>query len=278
MLLTLTSMALSQSFFGDSLPLANHTANESFEQGNYEEALKGYLDLYGQDTTNGAVAYNIGNTYMAMGNPEKAKQFYDRAIKSPHAEASKRALFNLGYLNLQNQDPKSAVERYVQYLQDNPHDLDAKRNLEQALRLLEQQEQQQQQQDENSEQQESQQQPSDDQSSQSSDSQESQEQQSQSSDAQDENSENNDQQQESNPSDQTNPPDRNDQDQGADQPQDPSDAENPSQSEPQDSGDNPYNDEMKEQILQALQDQEMQQQKEYQKRKIGAVKRRAKDW
>ena len=35
---------------------------------------------------------------------------------------------------------------------------------------------------------------------------------------------------------------------------------------------------MKEQILQALQDQESQQQKEFQKRKMGSVKRRAKDW
>ncbi|MCB1041953.1 MAG: tetratricopeptide repeat protein [Acidobacteria bacterium] len=262
---------IGQDFLRDNLPLINKDANKTFEQGNYEEALKQYLDLYGQDTTNGALAYNIANTYLAMGDGEKAKQFYERALKSEHPEAKRRSQFNMGYLNLQGQQPAEAIKQYVDYLRESPHDLDAKRNLELALRQLQQQEQEQQQQQQEQQQQDNQDQQQDDPQNQEQSQQGDNQQDDQSDQGQDDSQQEQSQDQPNDPSDE--PQDQ--QDQSSDQqPQDNQQGDSSQQQEQQDT----YNDEMKEQILQALQDQESQQQKEFQKRKMGSVKRRAKDW
>ena len=241
--------------FQRQLPLENNRANELFASQAYEDALKSYLDLYGQDTQNGALAYNIGNTYAVMGDLEKAGEFYQKAMTSTDREAGNRARFNLGNLQMAAQQHGEAVKQYIDYLRQNPDDVDAKRNLELALRQLEQMPQQQQPQDQENEDQEQEQ-----------DQEQSQDQQQGQQEQQDQNQEN---QQDSQDQDQ--------QEEGQQQNQ-----PDPSQQEQQQQQGQPKEDEldesMKEQILQALKEQEMQQQKEYQKRKVGGPKRRAKDW
>ncbi len=278
MMFFVCASAMSQNFLRDSLPLANRSANKAFEDGKYEDALKEYLDLYGQDTTNGAVAYNIANTYLALGDQEKAKQFYERALKSDDSEAKKRSKFNLGYLNLQGQNPAEAVQQYIDFLKENPHELDAKRNLELALRQLEQQQQQQNESSDESQDNKDGQQSEDSQSGGGQQDQQDQEQESGDQGEQDssdqEPSEGQDSESESQNEEEG---DNQGEQQGAQPDQPESNPESSQSSDPQESKD-PYNEEMKEQILQALQDQEIQQQKEFQKRKIGTTKRRAKDW
>lgn len=244
------------------IPLGNNRANELFEQKNYQEALKTYLDLYGQDTENGALAYNIGNAYMAIGDLEKASEFYQRAVGSDHQEAKNRARFNMGNLRLNSDQPQAAAKQYVDYLKDRPEDVDAKRNLEIALRKLERQQQQNQ-----------------DRQNQDQDQDQEQEQQ------QRQNQDQQDQRQQEDQQDQQPRPDQNerDQNQGRDQRQDQQqeqkeqDRQQPSERQPQER-EGELNEAMKEQILDALEEQELKQQKEFQKRKIGRIKRRAKDW
>ncbi len=266
----------------DQLPVRNNEANALFQAQKYEDALKMYLDLYGQDQQGeqkGALAYNIANTFAQLGQMEKAEEFYQKAASSPHPEAQNRARFNLGNLQMGNQKLKEAVQNYVDDLRRNPDDPDAKRNLEIALRQMEQQQQQQQQDQENQEQNEDQEQEQQQQQGQNQDGESDEEQKEQQQPQEGENQEDQQQQQQDPQSaDQEQNPDEQQQAQQQDQqPEDEKERQEQQAKENQE-GEEPLNESMKQQILQALEEQEKQQQKEYQKRKIGPVRRRAKDW
>lgn len=243
------------------IPLGNNHANELFEQKSYEEALKAYLDLYGQDTENGALAYNIGNAYVALGDMEKASEFFQRAAGSDHEEAKSRARFNMGNLQLKSDRPQDAVKQYVDYLKDRPEDVEAKRNLEIALRKLEQQQQDQQQ----------------NQDQQNQDQDQDQEQQQQPQQNQDQENQEDQQQQDQQQQDQQQSPDQEEQQENQQQQDEQQEQQQPSEPRPKEQ-EGQLNEAMKEQILDALEEQELKQQKEFQKRKIGRIKRRAKDW
>jgi Ca-activated chloride channel family protein len=68
-------------------------------------------------------------------------------LLSAPAELAPHAAYNLGNARYRQQEFQDAVEAYERALREAPEDRDAKRNLELALRALEQQQQQQQQQD-----------------------------------------------------------------------------------------------------------------------------------
>ena len=250
-----------QDFLDRKIPLGNHKANQLYMEENYQEALKSYLDLYGQDTENGALAYNLGNTYAALGDMQKAEEYYQRAARLKNPEAEVRSQFNLGNLQMQGQQFGDAVQSYADYLRNRPEDTDAKRNLELALRQLEQQQQQKQQKDQDQEQ--DQEQNEEESESSSSESQDQQDQEQEESPSQSEQEQNQENQQQQKP-----------QDQEQQEEQSPEPKNQPEQ-QPQDQS---MDEDMKEQILEALKEQELEQQKEHQKRKIGRVKRRAKDW
>lgn len=241
------------------LPYKNDKANQLFEAKKYEEARKAYQDLLAKDPENGVLAYNLGNVYNALGDTAKATEMYEKALKSNDPDAANRSRFNLGTLDLKSQKPQEAISNLTQYLRKSPNDLDAKRNLELALRQLQQQQQQDKKDDKNQQNQQNQQ-----------DQQQSQAQQGkQDKDNQDKQ----DQQQGQSQSEKDQQQKNQDQNQGQNPDQQPQ-----GQGQGQKSEQEKLNDQVKQQILDALNEQELRQQKQYQQRKIGSVRRRAKDW
>ena len=251
----------------------NNKANELFRSQHYQEALQEYLDLYAKNPDNGTLAYNLANTYEALGETEKAREFYQKAMKSQAEEAQNRSLYNLGTSQLKSQQYNDAIQNLVNYLKHNPQDMDAKRNLELALQNLQQQQQQSTQ---NQQDKKDQNEPS----------QSDQNQQSgQGSSGDPESDAQNSDQQEQNPPQQQEPQSNSDpaKQDSSEQPQNPEQGDqdekdqNPAQNQkPQEKSN--FDENMKEQILQALADQEQKTQEEHQKRKVGRVMRRAKDW
>ena len=257
------------------IPLGNNEANQLFETQDYEGALAKYLELYEREPDNGALTYNIGNAYAALGNPEKATEFYQKAKKSKHKDARDLSKYNLGSMQLASEQAQEAIKNFTDYLIDHPNDVDAKRNLELALRTQEQQ-QQQQNQEQQSEDQQSEDQQSED--------QQNQEQQDQSQEQQNQDQQGEDQQsQDQSQQDQKQDEVRQDQEERSEsqqeqQEQQEAGSEEKQGQEAEKEQEQEMTDAMKEQILEALSDQELQQQQEYRKRKAGRVKRRPKDW
>ncbi|MCZ6697037.1 MAG: tetratricopeptide repeat protein [Acidobacteria bacterium] len=130
----------------DSAASRNNEGNRYFEQKQYDEALRMYTDAQAIRPEAPELHYNIGNVLFRKGEYEKAIGEYRRAEASRDAALAQSAIYNRGNaLMLAGQVP-DAAKAYVQALRADPSDQDAKRNLELALRLLEEQQQQQQQQ------------------------------------------------------------------------------------------------------------------------------------
>ncbi len=266
-----TGLVLAQNPGKLQLPYKNDMANKLYEQKKYDEARKAYEEMIKQDPENGALAYNLGNVYNALGDSAKATEMYEKALKSSDADAANRSRYNLGTLDLQSKKPQEAITNLTQYLRKSPNDLDAKRNLELALRQLQQQQQQDQNKDDkNQKDQQDQKDQQQSQGQQGKDDKDKQDQQQQGQSQNEKDQQKQDQQQKDQNKDQQQGQNK-DQNQGKDQ-----DQQQPQQG--QKSEQDKLSDQVKQQILDALNEQELRQQKQYQQRKIGTVRRRAKDW
>jgi len=95
------------------------------------------------------VEYNAGTAHLAASQPDAAQLLEQAAEHAPPGLAAD-ALYNLGNARLATQDAKGAIEAYKSSLRAQADLPGAKRNLELALRLLEEQQRQQEQQQKDS--------------------------------------------------------------------------------------------------------------------------------
>jgi tetratricopeptide (TPR) repeat protein len=130
----------------DQAASKNNEGNRLYEQKKYDEALKMYVDAQAARPGAPQLHYNIGNVLFRKKEYEKAVEEYLRAQAAPDPVLSQAAIFNRGNALLMQGRPEEAIKAYVQALRARPDDTDSKRNLEIALRLLDQKKKQQQQQ------------------------------------------------------------------------------------------------------------------------------------
>jgi len=135
----------------DSAAGRNNEGNRLYEDDRYDEALKMYVEAQALEPEAPELHYNIGNVLFRKGEYDKAAEEYLRAQAADDPKLSQAATFNRGNAFLQQGQLKEAVNSYIQALRAQPSDEDAKRNLELALRMLQEQQQQQQQQQQQNE-------------------------------------------------------------------------------------------------------------------------------
>jgi tetratricopeptide (TPR) repeat protein len=123
----------------------NNEGNRLYEQKKFDDALKMYVDAQASRPGAPELHYNIGNVLFRKKEYDKAVEEYLRAQAAPDPVLSQAALFNRGNALMMQGRLEDAIQAYVQALRARPDDTDAKRNLELALRLLEQQKKKQQQ-------------------------------------------------------------------------------------------------------------------------------------
>jgi len=117
----------------------NNEGNRLYEQKKFDDALKKYVDAQASRPGAPELHYNIGNVLFRKKEYDKAVEEYLRAQAAPDPVLSQAALFNRGNALMMQGHLEDAIQAYVQSLRARPDDTDAKRNLELALRLLEQQ-------------------------------------------------------------------------------------------------------------------------------------------
>ncbi|HYS77711.1 MAG TPA: tetratricopeptide repeat protein [Candidatus Dormibacteraeota bacterium] len=123
----------------------NNEGNRLYNQKRYDDALKMYTDAQASRPDASELHYNIGNVLFRKKEYDKAVEEYLRAQAAANPALSEAATFNRGNALMLQGRPEDAIKAYVQALRARPDDGDAKRNLELALRLLQQKKQQQQQ-------------------------------------------------------------------------------------------------------------------------------------
>lgn len=142
----LLTLAWASPAWADPAASKNNEGNRLYNQKRYDDALKKYTDAQASRPDASELHYNIGNVLFRKKEYDKAIEEYRRAQASPDPVLSQAATFNRGNALLMQGRPEEAIQAYVQALRARPDDTDAKRNLEIALRLLDQKKKQQQQQ------------------------------------------------------------------------------------------------------------------------------------
>ena len=133
--------------FGDSPESRNRRGNKHYRQEQYDEALTEYRSAQVLAPELLELSFNAGNALYRKGVVTDALREYEKAAGSADSLLAASASYNAGTASLNAGDLASAVDLLKASLRLDPGDVDAKHNLELALRLMEQQQQPQDQQD-----------------------------------------------------------------------------------------------------------------------------------
>jgi tetratricopeptide (TPR) repeat protein len=124
------------------------------EEGAATEALGHYGEAARVSPGSPIPDFNRGIVLSREGQVEEARDAFLGAAAAEDSKVAADALYNLGNTLLEAKQFEPSIEAYLQSLDIDPADADARRNLEIALRRLEEQQQQQQQQQDEQQQQE----------------------------------------------------------------------------------------------------------------------------
>jgi Ca-activated chloride channel homolog len=132
-------------------------ARKEYELGNHPKALQGFESAAGLRAADPRARFNVADGLYKNGKFDEAETAYRALGGDVRSPLAPPARFNLGNALFQKQDYRGAVSAYRDALRLAPDDVDAKRNLELALRALQQQQQDQKQKQDQKQQQDKQQ-------------------------------------------------------------------------------------------------------------------------
>jgi len=127
----------------------NKEGNRLFGQGKYEEAQKSYLEAQAEAPDRPELLYNLGNTLIKQKRYEQALQALRQAVSRGDKGLQTSAWFNMGNALFEAGHFGDSAQSYIQSLRLNPADRDAKHNLELAMKKMEEQKNPKQNQDKN---------------------------------------------------------------------------------------------------------------------------------
>ena len=118
---------------------------DAYQQGNYDQALKLFIDGQLQQPDRPEVLYNLGNAYYKTGDFESAHDHFAQALTNAPEELKPRLLYNMGNSAFRQGQLQEAIQSYEAALQLAPDDRQARDNLAFVKQQMQQQQQQQQQ-------------------------------------------------------------------------------------------------------------------------------------
>ena len=119
------------------------TGQRQYEQGNHPEALKSFEGAAGLRPDDPRARFNLGDALYKNGKFDQAEAIFRTLGQDARSPLAPAARYNLGNALYEKKDYPGAVQAYRDALRVAPQDTDSRRNLEIALRALQQQQQQQ---------------------------------------------------------------------------------------------------------------------------------------
>jgi tetratricopeptide (TPR) repeat protein len=144
--LALVLLAGLSSLLGGEAHRRTEKGNALYLEGENDPAITEYQKAQAKLPEAPQIHYDIGNVLYRQENWAGAAESYEHALGAADPDLAARAAYNLGNALFHDEKYDDAVKAYTRALKGKPQDVDAKHNLELALRALEQQKQQQQQQ------------------------------------------------------------------------------------------------------------------------------------
>lgn len=117
--------------------------NRLFEEGDYGEALKRYTDAQIDEPTSDVIHFNVGDALYKQEKYDKALEAFEKSLYTDDNRLAAQAYYNMGNSYFRQGDFQKAIESYQHALKLNPEDEEAKFNIEFVRRLLKQNAQQQ---------------------------------------------------------------------------------------------------------------------------------------
>lgn len=110
----------------------------AYEEGRYEDALAAFEAAKRELPASAVLDHNIGNAHYKLGRFEEAEKAWLRATSSAADDPALRqkGFFNLGNAYASQEKDKEAIGMYRKALALNPHDAEARHNLEVLLRKI----------------------------------------------------------------------------------------------------------------------------------------------
>jgi Ca-activated chloride channel family protein len=121
------------------------TGNKQFADAAYEDAAAEYRRAQVLEPDRAEPYYNAANAHNRLGQVDAAKLQTEQALKAADPELAEHAWYNLGNVFFDAEKWAQAIEAYKEALRLRSTDLDAKHNLELAMRRLEERDQERQQ-------------------------------------------------------------------------------------------------------------------------------------
>jgi Ca-activated chloride channel homolog len=120
--------------------------NKDFENKQYQQAEIQYRKALEKNSESEAADFNLGNALYKQNQFDVAASRYAAlAAKQADRQSLSRRYYNLGNALYKSGKYKESIEAYKQALRQNPNDLDAKHNLQLAMKKLEEENRQNQQ-------------------------------------------------------------------------------------------------------------------------------------
>jgi Ca-activated chloride channel family protein len=135
-------LSLVPAVHADSVPSKVKQGNRRYDQKMYEQALQLYSEALQQQPDRRELNYNLANTLYRMDKHGEAATEMKKAAGTENSDLRRKAAYNLGNALFKAGQFQQAADQYTQVLQMDPGDLDAKYNLELALRKIEEQQNQ----------------------------------------------------------------------------------------------------------------------------------------
>ncbi len=128
--------------FAESAASLNREGNRLFSEGKYADAEKAYVDAQAKSPGKPELLYNHGNTLIKEKKYEPGVQQLHQAVSKGDRGIQASSWYNSGNALFEMGKYQNAAQAYIQALRINPADPDAKHNLELALRKAREQKQQ----------------------------------------------------------------------------------------------------------------------------------------
>jgi Ca-activated chloride channel family protein len=111
---------------------------DAYNRGEYDKALKLFIDAQLDQPDRPDILYNIGNAYYHTGDYEAAAKNYKESLKTENKLLQQKAHYNLGNANFRKKQYEDAVKNYESALNLNPDDIQTRQNLEYVKQVMEQ--------------------------------------------------------------------------------------------------------------------------------------------
>ena len=151
-------LVCSASTVGDPVASKSAAAKDSYENGNFEDAVRLYRDAQLERPNSASLNFNVGNALFKKGDIESAIDEFNQSAQRADEGLKSRSLYNMGNALYINKEYSKAAESYRQALKIDANDEDIKANLELTLRKIQEDQEQEDQEQEDQEQEDQEQQ------------------------------------------------------------------------------------------------------------------------